>query len=77
MSCPISRNNKELTLNPHKQLVDAFRKTSHIYKIFIDIFIKTFSSAIRTSCFIEMDFTLCALYSADILKFSVHQHFDL
>ena len=76
MSCPICRNKKELTLNTYKQLVDAFRKTSHIHKIFIDIVIKTFSSAIGTICFIEMDFTLCVLSCSDILKLSVRQPFD-
>lgn len=39
-----------------------------MYKIFIDIVIKTSSSAIKTICFMEMDLTLCALCYSEHLK---------
>ena len=52
-------------LKPHKQLSDAFRNASQVYKNFIDVVIKTSHSAIKTICFIEMDFTLL-FYANDI-----------
>lgn len=54
---PFAEIGKNWALKPHKQLSDAFRNASQVYKNFIDVVIKTSHSAIKTICFIEMDFT--------------------